>query len=103
MSRYNRVPETSTEEDKRKRYINVKYPLILPSPSDIYVRTGKGDRYDTLALSYYSDPSLWWVILLSNPNQKFDSLYPNIGSQLRIPSPDRISSIIADYNILNGF
>ena len=103
MSRYNRVPAITSKEDKKRRYINVKYPLIPPSPSDIYVYAGQGDRYDTLASNYYSDSSLWWVILQSNPNQNFDSLYPRIGAQLRIPSPGRVSSIVASYNKLNGF
>ena len=103
MSRYNRVPAITSKEDKKKRYINVKYPLIPPSSSDIYVYAGQGDRYDTLASNYYSDSSLWWIILQSNPNQKFDSLYPRIGAQLRIPSPGRVSSIVASYNKLNGF
>jgi len=103
MSRYNRVPSIISKENKKKRYINVKYPLIPPSPSDIYVYAGQGDRYDTLASNYYSDSSLWWIILQSNPNQNFDSLYPRIGAQLRIPSPGRVSSIVASYNKLNGF
>lgn len=103
MSRYNRVPSIISKEDKKRRYINVKYPLIPPSPSDIYVYAGQGDRYDTLASNYYSDSSLWWIILQSNPNQKFDSLYPRIGAQLRIPSPNRVSSIVASYELLNGF
>ena len=103
MSRYNSLPTIVSKENKKRRYINVKYPLIPPSPSDIYVYAGQGDRYDTLASNYYSDSSLWWVILQSNPNQKFDSLYPRIGAQLRIPSPGRIANISANYNALNGF
>ena len=103
MSRYNRVPEITSKEDKKRRYINVKYPLIPPSLSDIYIYVGQGDRYDTLASNYYSDSSLWWIILQSNPNQQFDSLYPKIGAQLRIPSSGRVSSIVASYELLNGF
>jgi len=103
MSRYNRVPAITSKEDKKRRYINIKYPLISPSPSDIYVYVGQGDRYDTLASSYYSDSSLWWIITQANPNQPFDSLYPNVGAQLRIPSSNRVSSIISSYELLNGF
>jgi len=103
MSRYNRAPIITTKENPRQRYINVKYPLILPSSNDIYIKVGQGDRYDTLALLYYSDSNLWWVILNANPNQSFDSLYPKIGLQLRVPSPSRVSGIISNYNAINGF
>ncbi len=103
MSRYNKTPITSTKEDPRQRYVNIKYPLILPSPSDIYIYVGQGDRYDTLALLYYDNPDLWWVITQSNPNQPFDSLYPKIGTQLRIPLSNRIPSILSSYELLNGY
>lgn len=103
MSRYNGVPTTISKENKKRRYINVKYPLISPSSSDIYVYVGQGDRYDTLASTYYNNSSLWWVILIANPNQSFDTLYPSVGAQLRIPSPNRISNIVVNYEKLNGF
>ena len=80
---------------------NVKYPEIPRDPSDIYVYTGRGDRYDTLATQYYNDSSLWWIIPIANSNQTPDSLIPNIGSQLRIPSNERIPNIIASYNSIN--
>ena len=103
MNRYNKAPIITSKEDPKQRYVNIKYPLILPSSSDIYVYVGQGDRYDTLASNYYSDSSLWWIITLSNPNQPSDSLYPKIGAQLRIPSRNRVPSIIASYELLNGF
>tara|TARA_R110000803_G_scaffold49516_1_gene102981 strand:- start:2861 stop:3154 length:294 start_codon:yes stop_codon:yes gene_type:complete len=80
---------------------NVKYPEIPRDPSDIYVYTGRGDRYDTLATQYYNDSSLWWIIPIANSNQTPDSLIPNIGSQLRIPNNERIPNIIASYNSIN--
>ena len=101
MNRYNVAQVIKTPEDPRRRYTNIKYPLILPSPADIYIYTGQGDRYDTLALTYYSDTTLWWIISRANPTQPNDTLYPNIGAQIRIPNPSRISSIIANYQGLN--
>ena len=67
-------------------YKNVKYPKIPFSNDDTYVITRKGDRLDNLALTYYNDASLWWVISITNPNISKDTLYPPIGIQIRIPS-----------------
>ena len=100
MNRYN-VANVITPRNLPRRYSNIKYPLIPPSSFDIYVYTVRGDRYDKLAFSYYNDSSLWWVILNSNPSEPRDSYYPNVGVQLRIPSPQRIPSIMADYKKFN--
>ena len=87
--------------DQKRRYINVKYPTITLDSQDIYVYTVQGDRYDTMALTFYKDPDLWWIINRANPNQDSASLYPAVGSQIRIPSPFRLSSILSEYNALN--
>jgi hypothetical protein len=79
----------------------VTNPSIFPSSADIYVYTGQGDRYDTLALTYYSDTTLWWIISRANSSQPNDTLYPNVGAQIRIPSPSRIPAILANYQSLN--
>ncbi len=63
---------------------NVIYPEIPVSENDIYVLTQYGDRYDTLALEYYFDPELWWIISSANNYQK-GSLSVTPGVQLRIP------------------
>jgi hypothetical protein len=83
MARYTQIPIISTPENTNRRYVKVKYPEIPRGPQDIYVYTTKGDRYDLLAQEYY------------------DSIYPNIGSQIRIPAATRISSILAKYETLN--
>ncbi len=87
--------------DQKLRYINVKYPTITLDPQDIYVYTTQGDRYDVLALTFYKDPDLWWIINRANPNQDSASLYPAVGSQIRIPSPFTLSVILSQYNALN--
>jgi hypothetical protein len=102
MARYTQIPIISTPENTNRRYVKVKYPEIPRGPQDIYVYTTKGDRYDLLAQSYYGDSSLWWIIALCNLNNTIpDSIYPNIGSQIRIPAATRISSILAKYETLN--
>lgn len=103
MARYSSIQITRTSEDLRRRYVNIKYPIITVEFTDIYVYTTQGDRYDLLAQAYYDDSSLWWVIARANPSQDFDSLFPNIGEQIRIPSPQRLSTIIGQYEALNQF
>ena len=102
MSRYSRIGIISTPESPKLRYINVIYPQISLGPQDIYVYTTQGDRYDSLALTFYKDSSLWWIINRANPTQDSASLFPSVGAQLRIPAPIRLSNIISLYERLNG-
>lgn len=81
---------------------NVKYPLIPTSSEDIYVYTTIGDKYDSLALEYYGDHTLWWVISTANFELEQNSLVPPIGTQLRIPAPNRISNILLQFDQLNN-
>lgn len=110
MNRYQTIPVTfpknvSTNETNGSRslriYSTVKYPQIILDSSDIYLYTTRGDRYDTLALSYYGDSSLWWIIALANSEQIPDSLIPTFGAQIRVPGADRIASILSQYENLN--
>jgi hypothetical protein len=106
MSRYSQTlivkPLTQKYlQDQKRRYVNVKYPTITLDSQDIYVYTVQGDRYDTMALTFYKDPDLWWIINRANPTQDSASLYPAVGSQIRIPSPFRLTSILSQYDDLN--
>jgi hypothetical protein len=101
MARYTNIPLFTTLTDSNRRYIVVKYPPIPLGSSDIYVYTTKGDRFDILALNYYGDSSLWWIINRANPGQSPDSIYPSIGAQIRIPSPQRIATILSQYSAIN--
>ena len=107
MARYSQIPSTlgpnpNTDiQDKQPRYRTVKYPEIPRDFDDLYVFTRVGDRYDTLAQSYYKDSSLWWIISTANYNTSQDSILPNVGVQIRIPSPSRVNQIISLYENLN--
>jgi hypothetical protein len=102
MARYSGIPIITTPNNLKRRYINVKYPEITRDFSDIYVYTTRGDRYDLLALSYYGNAQLWWIIARANTtNTTPDSLFPNVGEQIRIPGPSRISTILGKYESLN--
>lgn len=91
--------------DYKSRYTGVLYYFDTEKNRDIY-GIGKQIRYDTpyvthtvvtgdsldkLALTYYNNPSYWWVIAYFNKiNDPFISI-PNKFSVLKIPA---ISSII---------
>ena len=102
MHRYLGISLTSTPESPKLRYVNVIYPQISLGSQDIYVYTTQGDRYDSLALTFYKDSSLWWIINRANPNQDSASLFPSVGAQLRIPAPVRLSNILSLYDRLNN-
>jgi len=83
-----------------KYYVNVTYPEITPSASDIWVETEFGDRLDLLANQFYQDVTLYWIIACANPNKvNMGSLYLTEGTQLRIPT--EIVSIVDSYNLIN--
>jgi hypothetical protein len=102
MARYSRIGIIRTPDSPKLRYVNVIYPQIPLGSQDIYVYTTQGDRYDSLALTFYKDSSLWWIINRANPTQDSASLFPSVGAQLRIPAPVRLSGIISLYERLNG-
>ena len=99
MNRYQNIPITKTVTGKRY-YVNSKYPEVPLSINDVYVITNDGDRLDLLAYQYYNDPSLWWIISISNSDLPQNSLYLSPGTQLRIPL--NYTDILAAYNTLNS-
>jgi len=94
MGRYTNIGQKTDSTGTRYYRTNI-YPDIPRSENDTYVITQDEDRYDRLALQYYSDSSLWWVISNANPEYINGSLYPPVGIQLRIPG--NISQILASY------
>lgn len=98
MSRYSTIPIIRNDEGKQY-YRLVKYPNVPLNDSDQYILCSATDRYDKLALQFYGDPSLWWVISVANNATNQDSLFPPTGSYVRIPN-NPVESIAA-FNILN--
>ena len=85
MERY--INSTTLVNSQNRPYYKSKfYPNIPLSETDIYVVTTVGDRLDSLANSYYHDPTLWWIIAAANNNATNGALYPQPGTQLRIPT-----------------
>jgi nucleoid-associated protein YgaU len=98
MNRYNNAQILTTNEYK-PYYKSRFYPNIPLSESDVYVITTVGDRLDSLAFSYYNDPTLWWIIAMANNNATKGALYPAPGTQLRIPV--NVTAVINQYNQFN--
>jgi nucleoid-associated protein YgaU len=98
MNRYDNTTILKTQQDRP--YIKGKYyPNIPLSESDVYIITTVGDRLDSLANSYYNDNTLWWVIAMANNNATKGALYPEPGTQLRIPTD--INKVLDLYNQFN--
>ena len=98
INRYSNIGILKSSTGNRYYKTNY-YPDIPLASNDIYVITTEGDRYEILAQQYYSDSSLWWVIITANPQLPQNSLTPPYGVQLRIPG--NIAEVLAQYNLIN--
>jgi hypothetical protein len=74
--------------------------IIAPQPvttSDVYIQILGAERLDKLALLFYENASLWWVIAAANGLGKGTLLVPG-GINLRIPSITNTQSYINEIN-----
>ena len=99
MERYDNNPIINTKPTvqypKIIRYrSSTRYPDIPLTENDVFLYTMRGDRLDNLAYQFYNDSTLWWVIAMAN-ELPGDSLYLEIGIQLRIPA--NISAVLNEY------
>jgi nucleoid-associated protein YgaU len=98
MNRYDNPVVEKTPQDK-PYWKGKSYPNIPVSESDVYVITTVGDRLDSLANTYYRDPTLWWVIAMANNNSTKGLMYPEPGIQLRIPTDlNTVLSLFDNFN-----
>jgi hypothetical protein len=101
MNRYSNSTILKTEFTNRPYYKGKFYPNIPLTENDVYVITTVGDRLDSLAFSYYGNANLWWIISIANNNITKGALYPEPGTQLRIPDPSNVNSSIESFNQFN--
>ena len=99
QSRYQNIRTTKLNVTGSTYYQTNVYPEIQPTNSDYYIITTVSDRLDLIALDFYQDSSLWWIIASANALPG-DSIYPPIGVQLRIPT--NIQTILSTYNLENN-
>ena len=98
MNRYQNIPVIKSVTGKQI-YATSRYPEIPLSENDIYVYISQGDRYDLLALNYYGDSSLWWIIAAGNPNVDLMTLVLPEGVQIRIPG--NFTQVVSEFNLIN--
>ena len=99
MNRYQNISKTYI--DKKLVYTTSRYPEIPITSDDIYVYSVQGDRFDVLALQYYKNSSLWWVISIANTSQlSQNSLVIPEGLQIRIPA--FYAGIVSAFNTINS-
>lgn len=94
MKRYE-LNRKKKDKNLRTVYGTIIYPKIERKSTDLYVRSRVGDRLDNLAMEFYKDVTLWWIIAEANHIGKGTMNVP-IGMQLRIPQ--EVDSIIEEYN-----
>ena len=99
MNRYQNIPKTKI--DKKLVYVTSRYPEVPVTSNDIYVYTVQGDRFDVLALQYYKNSSLWWVISIANTDKlPQNSLVIPEGLQIRIPA--FYAGVVSAFNTINS-
>ena len=95
--------------DGKPCYQTTRYPEVPLSEDDTYVYAVQGDRFDILALQYYGDSSLWFIISIANtaiagtslPSDLIqDSLVIPEGMQIRIPA--NYSNVLNSFKSLNS-
>jgi hypothetical protein len=97
MSRY-LISRVQRDENTLKRKLST---VIIPTPpnrpTDVYINVIGSERLDKLALLFYQDASLWWVIAAANGLGKGTLLVPG-GLNLRIPDKTNIQEFINSTN-----
>lgn len=83
ISRYQIIGTSKTETGKTI-YNQVYYPELGSQEEDYYIITSTQDRYDLIAMDFWGNENLWWVLPTIN-NLECDSMFPPIGIQLFIP------------------
>ena len=92
------------ESDGKTKYVRRLSTLFYPNFSNVehtQILSQEGDRLDILALEYYGDERLWFVIAKLNNLGKGSMDVPP-GTILKIPRYTEdagIYSLLADYNI----
>ena len=97
-SRYDTVV-ISNRPDGKRFMLTTLYPQIYPNINDVFIYAKETDRLDTIALQFYKDASLWWIIAQANKLGK-GSLEIPPGMQLRIPT--NIAEILQNFKLANG-
>ena len=67
--------------------------VIADREGDLFVEFNSEDKLENLAFRVYNDPSMWWIIMLANPEYVMEyEIEP--GETLRVPLP--LNSVITE-------
>jgi hypothetical protein len=85
-------------KEGNSEYFDIWEPVNFPeADDDIIHRVTEIEvgRLDLIAVQYYNDPNLWWIIAHANKVEDiFEEIIPGI--RLRVPSFDRVRLILSD-------
>lgn len=99
MNRYNESTNSLLRTESGKQFFKTtRYPNIPASVYDTYIVASDADFLDTLALKYYNDKSLYWIIAQANGCIGKWSITP--GLTLRIPYNK--DAILTEFNRINN-
>lgn len=95
------IPQAFEKTRCRQYHETVPRRFIEITSSDKYhmVTSKTANRLDIIALEYYNDSTLWWVIADANPSLRFNPYHVPVGMSVRIPS---ISTLYKSGGVLHG-
>jgi nucleoid-associated protein YgaU len=88
---------TLQNSNGKQRQSTVIVPNMPLSPNDVYIQTTSTERLDKLALNFYQDATMWWVIAAANRLGKGTLIVP-VNTTLRIPDKQIIQQVINQVN-----
>jgi len=91
-----RMLSTPLLADGGSEYFDVWEPIVFPESDNDVIHTvieTQVGRLDLIAVMYYNDPNLWWVIAHANKVEDiFEELIP--GMRIRIPAFDSVKLVL---------
>jgi heme/copper-type cytochrome/quinol oxidase subunit 2 len=96
--RYNATTDIVQLTTEKRRKATTIIPTVPQNiNTDIYIRTNTPDRLDKLAVDFYGDQRLWWVIAAANGLGKGTLIVP-ADTEVRIPSSANAMNILINLN-----
>ena len=97
MNRYSNAKTIKNERDISRKSTTIYPNVPVDLKTDIYIRTTSSDRLDKLALHFYNDSTLWWIIGAVNGLGKGTIIVPP-NTRLRIPSQKQVEDLLLKTN-----
>ena len=83
-----RYKDTAIYQHENKLFFGIRQPVEYDSY--ILYTMIYGDRLDLVALKFYNDPELWWVIVEANSDNLWWPFTVVPGAQIKIPVLENI-------------